>query len=103
MKEFLKLNHTIDWSNIIRFQNAIVHKTKNRRIKIFPNIEDNLYLIEIIRLLTKDEIENFKKDKNFKNNYNFGIYREKIMVTRLRLNQETFDFLLNTMLLTKTK
>ena len=100
MKNSIKLNHSLNTSKIIKFENAIVHKSKNRRIKIFPNI-DNIYLIEIIRLLTKEEIEEFKNDKNFHSNYNFEIYREKIMVTRLRLTPETFDFLLNTMLFTK--
>ena len=100
MKKFIELNLSFDNSKIIKFENAIVHKSKNRRIKIFPNV-DNFYLIEIIRLLTKDEIEIFKNDKNFHSNYNFEIYRGKIMVTRLRLTPETFDFLLNTMLFTK--
>ena len=58
-------------------------------------------IIKIIRLLTKEEIEEFKNDKNFHSNYNFEKKRKKIMVTRLRLTPETFDFLLNTMLFTK--
>ena len=100
MKKYIELNHSFDASKIIKFENAIVHKSKNRRIKIFPNV-NNFYLIEIIKLLTKDEIEIFKNDKNFHSNYNFEIYKQKIMVTRLRLTPEAFDFLLNTMLFTK--
>jgi hypothetical protein len=55
MENYIKLNHYLDTSKIIKFENAIVHKSKNRRIKIFPNI-DNIYLIEIGRLLTKEEV-----------------------------------------------
>lgn len=97
----MKLNYQPDFKIIRKYKNCNILKSKNRRIKIFHENEDNIILIEIIKLLTEKDIENFKNDTKFKSNYNFQIINNKIMITRLKLSKEVFNFLFDSMLFTK--
>ncbi len=74
-------------TKITQFQNCIVAKSHNRRIVYTPQ-EDGSMIIELVRILSKEEQEKFK---NAEPEGNQHIVRGKVFVTSLLFTPETFE------------
>jgi hypothetical protein len=74
-------------TKITKFQNCIVARAHNRRIIYTPQ-EDGSMIIELVRILSKEDQERFK---NAEPEGNQHIVRGKIFVTSLLFTPETFE------------
>jgi hypothetical protein len=74
-------------TKITQFQNCIAARAHNRRIVYTPQ-EDGSMIIELVRILSKEEQERFKDAEPEGNQH---IVRGKVFVTSLLFTPETFE------------
>lgn len=74
-------------TKITQFENCIVAKSPNKRI-IYTAQENGDAIIELVRMLSKEEQERFKDEEP---NGNQHIVRGKVFVTTLLFTQESFE------------
>jgi hypothetical protein len=74
-------------TKITQYNNCIVAKAHNRRI-LYKTQEDGSMIIELVRLLSKEDQERLKDVQPEGNQY---IVRGKVFVTALLLTPESFE------------